>query len=93
MLDALDAYKGSSGKKYDSDFHTMKQGGWVVTRVKKDLESQQKTPKDEKNFRSAAGKIPPGNIAGTETKFQPGRVLRAGDEPVERPVGAGSLNE
>ena len=32
MLDALDAYKGSSGKKYDSDFHTMKQGGWVVNR-------------------------------------------------------------
>lgn len=37
MLDTLDAYKGSSGRKYDSDFHTMKQGGWVVKRVKDDL--------------------------------------------------------
>lgn len=33
MLDILDAYKGSSGKKYASDYHTMKDGGWVVTRA------------------------------------------------------------
>lgn len=33
MLDILDAYKGSSGKKYPSDFHVMKQGGWVFEKV------------------------------------------------------------
>jgi len=37
MLDALDSFKGSSGKAYKSDYHTMKEGGWVVERVKKDL--------------------------------------------------------
>jgi len=40
MLDKLDSYKGSNKKKYDSDFHTMKEGGWVVNQVKKDLETQ-----------------------------------------------------
>lgn len=40
MLDKLDSFKGSTGKKYDSDYHTMKQGGWVLTQVKKDLENQ-----------------------------------------------------
>lgn len=29
MLDILNSYKGSSGKKYKSDYHTMKKGGWV----------------------------------------------------------------
>jgi hypothetical protein len=37
MLDALDSYKGSTGKQYKSDFHTMKEGGWVIERVKKDI--------------------------------------------------------
>jgi hypothetical protein len=94
MLDTLDAYKGSSGKKYSSDFHTMKQGGWVISRVKRDLENQQKTPKDEKNFRPAPGRTPPGNTPGSPTKFQASRVLRSGEEPAaERQVDTGSVNE
>ena len=36
MLDALDSYKGSSGKSYKSDFHTMKEGGWVIEKLKKE---------------------------------------------------------
>jgi hypothetical protein len=37
MLDALDAYKGSSGKEYKSDFHTMKEGGWMLNKIKDEL--------------------------------------------------------
>lgn len=40
MLDKLDAFKGSKGKTYKSDFHTMKEGGWVSDQVKKDLQSK-----------------------------------------------------
>lgn len=43
MLDALDSYKGSTGKKYISDFHVMKEGGWVIQRVKDDLQKITKT--------------------------------------------------
>ncbi len=92
MLDVLNAYKGSSGKKYDSDFHTMNQGGWVVNRVKKDLQEQKLA--NEKPIKPAQGKTPPGNTPGSETKFNPQRVLRGGgDEPVERPVSKGSVDE
>lgn len=71
MLDILDAYKGSSGKKYASDYHTMKLGGWVYNRAKQDQERTH-----EKSFRSPA-KTPPGNNANAEpTKFQPNRILR-----------------
>jgi hypothetical protein len=74
MLDILDAYKGSSGKKYASDYHTMKQGGWVYNRAKKDIQEQARA--HEKPFYSVA-KTPPGNTPGAEpTKFQPPRVLR-----------------
>jgi len=78
MLDTLDAYKGSSGKKYDSDFHTMKQGGWVVNRVKEDLQKQKLA--DEKINRPAQGGKPSSNIQPSDTKFQPGRVLRGSNE-------------
>jgi len=43
MLDALDSYKGSTGKKYISDFHVLKEGGWVIQRVKDDLQKITKT--------------------------------------------------
>jgi hypothetical protein len=43
MLDKLDSYKGSTGNEYKSDYHTMKDGGWVVTQVKKDIQFS-KTP-------------------------------------------------
>jgi hypothetical protein len=49
MLDTLDSYKGTSGKEYESDFHAMKAGGWVVERVKKESVSQGKT--NEKHAR------------------------------------------
>ncbi len=39
-LDILEAYKGSSGKKYDSDYHTLIPSGWVAKRV---LEDKQKS--------------------------------------------------
>jgi hypothetical protein len=75
MIDVLDAYKGSKGVKYDSDFHTMKQGGWVVNRVKKDLENQQKTP-NEKYHKPASGITPAGNAQPSAGKFEANRVLR-----------------
>jgi hypothetical protein len=30
LLEILNSHKGSSGKQYKSDYHTMTQGGWVV---------------------------------------------------------------
>ncbi len=78
MLDTLDSYKGSSGKKYDSDFHTMKQGGWVVSRVKKDLK-EQKTP-NEKFNKSSHGEKSNLNSQPSQAKFQPGRILRGSNE-------------
>ncbi len=90
MLDKLDSFKGSSGKKYASDFHTMKEGGWVINQVKKDLENQ-KTP-NEKNFRNAPAGKPSGNIQSQQqpTKFYPSRVLRGGGEGS---VDSGGHNE
>lgn len=78
MLDTLDAYKGSSGKKYDSDFHTMKQGGWVVNRVKKDLQEQKNA--NEKINKSSPGRQSSLNLQPSTEKFQPGRVLRGSNE-------------
>jgi len=89
MLDVLDAYKGSSGKKYDSDFHTMKQGGWVVNRVKEDLQKQKLA--HEKNIRPSQGVKPQGSIQPSDTKFQPGRVLRGSND--ERSIPSGVVNE
>jgi hypothetical protein len=40
MFDKLDSFKGSNGKTYKSDYHTMLDGGWVTIQVKKDLETQ-----------------------------------------------------
>lgn len=40
MLDILDAYKGSSGKKYKSDYHTMKKGGWVHKRASEEIKTK-----------------------------------------------------
>jgi len=36
LLDILEAYKGSSEKKYASDYHTMIGGGWVLKRWKEE---------------------------------------------------------
>jgi hypothetical protein len=66
MLDTLDAYKGSSGKKYNSDYHTMKAGGWVVERVEKDLQSRI-TPNEKPQGSSHPSSQP---------KFQASRVLK-----------------
>jgi hypothetical protein len=96
MLNMLNSYKGRKGVEYTSDYFAMDQGSWVIREAKKDLENQTKTPKpDEKSFRFAsAGRTPPGNVPGSDTKFQPGRVLRSGgDELAERPVAQGSVNE
>ncbi len=49
MLDILDAYKGSTGKKYDSDYHTMKKGGWLFNKAKESLERE----KPKASFRGA----------------------------------------
>ena len=40
MFDKSDAYQGSTGKKYDSDYHTMTKGGWVYKSVKKEMEEE-----------------------------------------------------
>lgn len=34
MLDELNSYKGSTGKEYKSDYHTMTGAGWVLKKVK-----------------------------------------------------------
>lgn len=67
MLDCLDSYKGSSGKAYESDFHTMKQGGWVVNRVKKDMH--------ERNVKTAPRQHG-SDIQPSATQFVPRSVLR-----------------
>jgi hypothetical protein len=51
MMDKLDSFKGSTGKVYKSDFHTMKEGGWVFNQVKKD---SQETKKPEENTQKLA---------------------------------------
>lgn len=40
MLDILDAYKGSSGKRYKSDYHTLLPSGWVHKRWLEEKGSQ-----------------------------------------------------
>ena len=71
MLDALDAYKGSSGKEYKSDFYTMKDGGWVVERVKKDILTSKSSTQNERTFEHTK------HVNDTPTtKYQPSRVLR-----------------
>lgn len=39
MLDILNSYKGSTGKKYKSDYHTMTEQGWVTKKINNDLKS------------------------------------------------------
>ncbi len=75
MLDALDSYKGSTGKQYKSDFHTMKDGGWVVERVKKELLKINNS--NENSIRHS-----PEGDKSKEPRFQPNRVLR-GSNSVE----------
>jgi hypothetical protein len=69
MLNALDSYKGSTGKSYKSDFHTMKDGGWVVERVNKEI-LKTKTS-DEKTFGPSSDGSKP-----SEPRYHPSRVLR-----------------
>jgi hypothetical protein len=88
MLDKLDSFKGSTGKTYASDFHTMKEGGWVVNQVKKDLE-QQKRDNEKANKPAGAGQ-PSLNSQPSTAKFQPGRVLRGSNEGS---VDSGGRNE
>lgn len=38
MLDKLNSYKASHGKQYDSDYHTMINGGWVKREIEKELQ-------------------------------------------------------
>ena len=38
MLDKLNSYKASHGKQYDSDYHTMINGGWVRREIEKELQ-------------------------------------------------------
>jgi len=91
MLDVLDAYKGSSGKKYDSDFHTMKQGGWVANRVLKDLQEQKLS--NEKSLKPTSGTKISSNIQPSDTKFQPSRILRGSNDNSERSLDTRCINE
>jgi hypothetical protein len=79
MLDILDAYKGSNGKKYKSDFHTMKEGGWVVERTRKEKMQGNNANEKPQGFNST--RRPPGNNPEGGTKFH-ARVLR-GENPDE----------
>ena len=77
LLDILDAYKGSSGKSYKSDYHTMKEGGWVVERAKKDLSTAKPKATHEKTFYAS-----PASLNGSTPRYQPGKILR-GNNVVE----------
>lgn len=68
MLDVLDAYKGSNNATYKSDYHVMKQGGWVIDRARKSFKQDTKY---EKPFPNA----PESNKPNPPAKFV-GRVLR-----------------
>ncbi len=48
-LDFLDSYKGSNGKKYDSDFHVMKKGGWLDKKAKEGILNGTNTSKPAHN--------------------------------------------
>ena len=74
MLDILDSYKGSTGTTYKSDYHTLKEGGWVVERAKKDLQKAG----NEKSIRPTP--------EGTKPQFTSRNVIRGGN-PVERDQG------
>lgn len=78
MLDVLDAYKGSNGKQYKSDYHTMKAGGWVTLRVEKDILTTKPSGQNEKVERSSSSSTKP-----NESRYQPNRVLR-GSNDIER---------
>ena len=56
MLDSLDSYKGSNGKEYKSDFHTMKEGGWVVERIKKEMVTSKSSTQKESGLNELLGK-------------------------------------
>jgi hypothetical protein len=83
MLDVLDSYKGSSGKQYKSDYHTMKAGGWVTLRVEKDILTTKPSGQNEKAERSSSSSAKP-----AEPRYQPNRVLRGSNdiEGNKRPV-------
>lgn len=57
MLEELNAYKGSHGKIYPSDYHTMTGRGWVLKKVKTEAAApkQQKTIREKvmETFRNA----------------------------------------
>jgi hypothetical protein len=89
MLDKLDSFKGSTGKVYASDFHTMKDGGWVVNQVKKDLQKNA----NEKPFKPFAAGQPSGHTPQSQEKLKPSRVLRGSNDGNEGPVHQGSTNE
>lgn len=80
MLDALDSYKGSTGKSYKSDFHTMKEGGWVIERVKKELLISKTSAKNERTFTTST------ELQSSKNRFQPARVLR-GSNAIEGDKG------
>ncbi len=40
MLDELDRYKGANDKKYASDFHVLKKGGWLQKKIQKEFEQE-----------------------------------------------------
>jgi hypothetical protein len=74
MLNFLDSKKGSNGYTYDSDFHTMKEGGWVIREARKAFIQQNKD--DEKSNKHAQGEQLRSVTQPSKTEFQPRRVLR-----------------
>jgi hypothetical protein len=64
MLDLLNSYKGRSGKTYNSDYHAMDSGSWVVTEAKR-LNTHETAQKPSLNGSQPSG----------EPRFKAGRVL------------------
>jgi hypothetical protein len=71
MLNILDSYKGSKNAKYDSDYHVLKEGGWVEDRVKKDLAKAA----NENNLKNASR-----DFKSTEPRFESSKILRGSNE-------------
>jgi hypothetical protein len=88
MLNFLDSRKGSKGYKYASDFHTMKQGGWVIKEALKEYQ-EQKNANEKSNKPTQAGKHQ-GNIQPSDTQFQPRRILRGTNDAGSVDQGSGN---
>lgn len=56
MLDILEAYKGSTGKRYKSDYHTLLPAGWVHKRWVEEKETKKSYSNKHQGFKTSGEK-------------------------------------